>query len=109
MIRRPPRSTLFPYTTLFRSHDVAHLLSQVGGEGGERIAQLLEPDGELAFTRALVDVRVPAGAVQERDLHADIRLDELGDLQEGAAQPSARIVRAVRGLVLRGVGLLQLP
>src|SRR2546427_8863444 len=23
MIRRPPRSTLFPYTTLFRSHDVA--------------------------------------------------------------------------------------
>src|SRR5436189_4360049 len=24
MIRRPPRSTLFPYTTLFRSHDLAH-------------------------------------------------------------------------------------
>src|SRR2546427_3587490 len=23
MIRRPPRSTLFPYTTLFRSHDHA--------------------------------------------------------------------------------------
>src|SRR5256884_102847 len=27
MIRRPPRSTLFPYTTLFRSHRVVH-----GGE-----------------------------------------------------------------------------
>src|SRR5260221_6799686 len=25
MIRRPPRSTLFPYTTLFRSQDVATL------------------------------------------------------------------------------------
>src|SRR5258708_23519992 len=25
MIRRPPRSTLFPYTTLFRSHDVLGL------------------------------------------------------------------------------------
>src|SRR2546430_8950354 len=25
MIRRPPRSTLFPYTTLFRSHDVNRL------------------------------------------------------------------------------------
>src|SRR3712207_6986000 len=25
MIRRPPRSTLFPYTTLFRSHDPEHL------------------------------------------------------------------------------------
>ena len=24
MIRRPPRSTLFPYTTLFRSHDDRH-------------------------------------------------------------------------------------
>src|SRR3712207_8792906 len=24
MIRRPPRSTLFPYTTLFRSHVAAH-------------------------------------------------------------------------------------
>src|SRR5256885_10786120 len=28
MIRRPPRSTLFPYTTLFRSH----VLHQLGGE-----------------------------------------------------------------------------
>src|SRR2546430_3288950 len=26
MIRRPPRSTLFPYTTLFRSHAHRHLL-----------------------------------------------------------------------------------
>src|SRR3712207_9048734 len=26
MIRRPPRSTLFPYTTLFRSDVAAHLL-----------------------------------------------------------------------------------
>src|SRR5258708_19810610 len=25
MIRRPPRSTLFPYTTLFRSHLLEHL------------------------------------------------------------------------------------
>src|SRR5260221_4696719 len=25
MIRRPPRSTLFPYTTLFRSADAAHI------------------------------------------------------------------------------------
>src|SRR3712207_9340476 len=27
MIRRPPRSTLFPYTTLFRSQEVAYALS----------------------------------------------------------------------------------
>src|SRR3712207_8440702 len=27
MIRRPPRSTLFPYTTLFRSYDARKLLT----------------------------------------------------------------------------------
>src|SRR2546429_9378345 len=34
MIRRPPRSTLFPYTTLFRSgscDDTARRVSEVGG------------------------------------------------------------------------------
>src|SRR2546427_12573266 len=30
MIRRPPRSTLFPYTTLFRSHRRADLVRRVG-------------------------------------------------------------------------------
>src|SRR5256885_6364990 len=28
MIRRPPRSTLFPYTTLFRSHELVHAAAQ---------------------------------------------------------------------------------
>src|SRR5258705_283892 len=31
MIRRPPRSTLFPYTTLFRSHRVARKNRRPGG------------------------------------------------------------------------------
>src|SRR5690349_22713792 len=31
MIRRPPRSTLFPYTTLFRSNRAARRLTGVGG------------------------------------------------------------------------------
>src|SRR2546428_7508417 len=30
MIRRPPRSTLFPYTTLFRSHPGRHGLADEG-------------------------------------------------------------------------------
>src|ERR1041385_1292107 len=50
MIRRPPRSTLFPYTTLFRSHlgykvryvrnitDVGHLESDAD-EGEDKIAK----------------------------------------------------------------------
>src|SRR2546429_3259184 len=35
MIRRPPRSTLFPYTTLFRSRDLRSSLPQ-GGKGLRR-------------------------------------------------------------------------
>src|SRR5687767_15547817 len=31
MIRRPPRSTLFPYTTLFRSRSLDHLTDPVAG------------------------------------------------------------------------------
>ena len=47
MIRRPPRSTLFPYTTLFRSSEVviehnldviksADYIIDLGPEGGDR-------------------------------------------------------------------------
>src|SRR3712207_8053549 len=37
MIRRPPRSTLFPYTTLFRSADASHVpeAAERRCEGGE--------------------------------------------------------------------------
>src|SRR3712207_7392305 len=37
MIRRPPRSTLFPYTTLFRSHGAGEVTDR-------RIAQLRRDD-----------------------------------------------------------------
>src|SRR2546422_7158972 len=43
MIRRPPRSTLFPYTTLFRStHNVTQLLAQ-WANGDEKALQDLTP------------------------------------------------------------------
>src|SRR5256885_3001517 len=57
MIRRPPRSTLFPYTTLFRSGG-AHRLHQI--VGGERLRQMLSPQGQ-------------AQPVVERDLHPHLR------------------------------------
>src|SRR3712207_7163983 len=46
MIRRPPRSTLFPYTTLFRS----------GGGGTDRISSSVRPDSirDLSAARELV-------------------------------------------------------
>src|SRR5204862_633947 len=40
MIRRPPRSTLFPYTTLFRSGRVRRAV----GVGGRREGQLVARD-----------------------------------------------------------------
>src|SRR5690349_22879323 len=45
MIRRPPRSTLFPYTTLFRS--VGHR-ADPGGAGGQRGTVLGAPAEEIA-------------------------------------------------------------
>src|SRR2546422_2342181 len=46
MIRRPPRSTLFPYTTLFRSRDV------IGNDLPIFFDQQLDPDANYmaAFT-----------------------------------------------------------
>src|SRR5436190_16688055 len=41
MFRRPPRSTLFPYTTLFRSHDVVH-----ARRAGENVGRLM-PGSEV--------------------------------------------------------------
>src|SRR2546422_7353931 len=44
MIRRPPRSTLFPYTTLFRSHlIVLERIQLQGAEGGVEHHQELPP------------------------------------------------------------------
>src|SRR5687767_15343130 len=37
MIRRPPRSTLFPYTTLFRSADVERRARQSGVCHGQKV------------------------------------------------------------------------
>src|SRR5258705_6112085 len=57
MIRRPPRSTLFPYTTLFRSHELAvDLLRELldveprAGEEGGRVVDLV--DDAAAFLRS---------------------------------------------------------
>src|SRR3712207_7046664 len=67
MIRRPPRSTLFPYTTLFRSGH-AHLL----GEGSH--APLLDRPVDPGV---LEDVRrgLPQAVRQRRVEHRRLQLD----------------------------------
>src|SRR2546426_7500280 len=46
MIRRPPRSTLFPYTTLFRSADAPHRQRRRPSEG--RTGRSRDPQAEGA-------------------------------------------------------------
>src|SRR5688572_32075136 len=57
MIRRPPRSTLFPYTTLFRSRRRRELIAPVREMLIERLAQGIA-DGRVAACdpAALVDL-----------------------------------------------------
>src|SRR5256885_4021745 len=48
MIRRPPRSTLFPYTTLFRSDQRGSGRQRPGGDrGGDRVGGVVEAVGVL--------------------------------------------------------------
>src|SRR6476660_10326766 len=58
MIRRPPRSTLFPYTTLFRSNGggarLARYLGQVAGAASRRAIRSEEHTSELQSPDHLV-------------------------------------------------------
>src|SRR2546427_5887061 len=56
MIRRPPRSTLFPYTTLFRSR-----AAKLPGKA------FVHPDGGVAHGRAQVLIGIPG---RQLALHA---------------------------------------
>src|SRR2546430_5753468 len=69
MIRRPPRSTLFPYTTLFRSADERHLAERhhpaVAGEQHQR--QQDQGEGEAVGA----DAKVRPGELRADDQHED--------------------------------------
>src|SRR2546427_11552958 len=60
MIRRPPRSTLFPYTTLFRSNVSTGAL-QIGGSGLATSLNLENTD-PLFTNAAGVDFHLTAGS-----------------------------------------------
>src|SRR5256886_6014744 len=68
MIRRPPRSTLFPYTTLFRSRVGRRAR---GGRPGAvpRQGRRAQPggDGRDAQVRPLDAAETPEGAAEERE------------------------------------------
>src|SRR3712207_6967466 len=74
MIRRPPRSTLFPYTTLFRSgevapgHQVEDVLARLVGAG--------DPPGAGHHPR-VDEVADARRALRTEHLRADVALDQL--------------------------------
>src|SRR3712207_7611200 len=67
MIRRPPRSTLFPYTTLFRSQEVA----------ARRLEQVLVR-AAYRHRRHRREHRVPRASVVQ--LHRRVDLRDLGGI-----------------------------
>src|SRR5256885_9743051 len=72
MIRRPPRSTLFPYTTLFRSHGFGHSPGD-GGRTPRRDDDVADPVDHVRAERAepavgdrLLARHHPPGVAQHR-------------------------------------------
>src|SRR3712207_7296715 len=55
MIRRPPRSTLFPYTTLFRSEAGKRYLGLVGGQQADVVLDTSALVVKPAAARAQLD------------------------------------------------------
>src|SRR2546426_11115302 len=95
MIRRPPRSTLFPYTTLFRSRMVAHLGTRI-------LAGAVVVAGVVTLTFLLV--RLAPGDPVERLLGPTATAAQLGAQRRAlgldrslAAQYAIRLGRFARG------------
>src|SRR2546426_8288211 len=72
MIRRPPRSTLFPYTTLFRSQLLE--ARAAGASGVLLIARALPPDRLEALARTARDNAL--GVLVEVHTAAELRSEE---------------------------------
>src|SRR2546421_2377913 len=74
MIRRPPRSTLFPYTTLFRSHHAPRyrlFLLQFAERDLDRLVHLAV-DGDLPFVRVDRGVRKDRKSTRLNSSHDQI-------------------------------------
>src|SRR3712207_6846888 len=74
MIRRPPRSTLFPYTTLFRSQAIAEAaaLGQKIADGAKLFEEIRDEDVEIATTPKDVVWRQDRKSTRLNSSHANI-------------------------------------
>src|SRR2546426_8350924 len=72
MIRRPPRSTLFPYTTLFRSGMRAHNGAEIDDAtavGAEPLDRLLHGENHPENVDVVVEVKAVFGDLCEDSFH----------------------------------------
>src|SRR5471030_3215517 len=77
MIRRPPRSTLFPYTTLFRSLISRDALKELERDGTLPLAVDADFERFIADRRALLDKRLAAiDSKAKGGLLPDVTLDK---------------------------------
>src|SRR3712207_7962722 len=87
MIRRPPRSTLFPYTTLFRSLRAAQQLGQEArgrpavARRDDRVVELHGHAGDPAAGRAAPEGIRPAPGLLVRRLRSEEHTSELQSRQ----------------------------
>src|SRR3712207_9412735 len=66
MIRRPPRSTLFPYTTLFRSF--------IESLNAKRLKHILP---KVAYPTGTVQVTLDAGGVPQYEIKEEVAWDNI--------------------------------
>src|SRR2546425_4605035 len=88
MIRRPPRSTLFPYTTLFRSHDALDVGEQLVAPVERRAEGLMARQPRpAAFGEEVKPIAEAAGNAVDAE-RGDTRRRQL-DRERNAVEPPA--------------------
>src|SRR3712207_9288258 len=91
MIRRPPRSTLFPYTTLFRSRGAGGALLAARGARGARGAGALARPGAGARAGVGAAGRAAPGGGAPAGVRPGGRGDGLGAVRPALDRKSTRL------------------
>src|SRR2546429_2378276 len=77
MVRRPPRSTLFPYTTLFRSLEVGVEGVRLLPAACQHLVEVEERFRRRSAGEAQADARRPGGRDGQREMRSEEHTSEL--------------------------------